>query len=527
MGSSGGGFEAVLLLHSLEDVRAELSLELGEDALALERRRERLCVSRDDETRERGGVPEEGVSEAARARAREAEGRARKKRGWGGGCARARATTRRIAPRVVGRGIDGRGEVGRAPSARREDAQRTSLSSLSASGETSMARTGARGAEFLARAACVASAQDDAHLASRFHMANRLNVGAPQRPAVPRRDEIFGVCERLAAPAGPPGALTTARLARGAIAMVTATRDDDEDAPPSAMANASGVRPRPPPSISTPSSVRSRSARGTPHEASFFSWRPPSRAGSRARSDPPRLHLRLLFPRTEGFERDEELGAAIKKAYRQLALRWHPDKNPGDADANAKFQEIGRAYAVLSDAKKRKYYDETGDAEDVDVSAEDFIAVFQDMMRDMLGGASIADVLEGLDEDDLRVHAAVPVPEALFPPGTFPPGMRFAEDFHMPPAVEELLERGGPDALAAILERRRRRETRRRRRRLGLESAAEDDDDLGRARNRNAARDADAGGEFEDARETLGLRLERPRRPSAGRPGGGRRWSDR
>ena len=142
--------------------------------------------------------------------------------------------------------------------------------------------------------------------------------------------------------------------------------------------------------------------------------------------------------------------AAIKKAYRQLALRWHPDKNPGDADANAKFQEIGRAYAVLSDAKKRKYYDETGDAEDVDVSAEDFIAVFQDMMRDMLGGASIADVLEGLDEDDLARMPPFPFPEALFPPGTFPPGMRFAEDFHMPPAVEELLERGGPDALAAM-----------------------------------------------------------------------------
>ena len=108
--------------------------------------------------------------------------------------------------------------------------------------------------------------------------------------------------------------------------------------------------------------------------------------------------------------------AAIKKAYRQLALRWHPDKNPGDADANAKFQEIGRAYAVLSDAKKRKYYDETGDAEDVDVSAEDFIAVFQDMMRDMLGGASIADVLEGLDEDDLARMPPFPFPEALFPP---------------------------------------------------------------------------------------------------------------
>ena len=48
VGSSGGGFEAVLLLHSLEDARAELSLELGEDARR--EKTERLCVSRDDET---------------------------------------------------------------------------------------------------------------------------------------------------------------------------------------------------------------------------------------------------------------------------------------------------------------------------------------------------------------------------------------------------------------------------------------------------------------------------------------------
>ena len=44
-----------------------------------------------------------------------------------------------------------------------------------------------------------------------------------------------------------------------------------------------------------------------------------------------------------------------------------------------------------------------------------------------------------------------PFPKELFPPGTFPPGMKFSTDFHMPPAVEELLESGGPDALAAMM----------------------------------------------------------------------------
>ena len=49
--------------------------------------------------------------------------------------------------------------------------------------------------------------------------------------------------------------------------------------------------------------------------------------------------------------------AAIKKAYRQLAKKYHPDMNPGDKDAEMKFKEASEAYAVLSDPEKRRQYE--------------------------------------------------------------------------------------------------------------------------------------------------------------------------
>src|ERR1044071_8067971 len=54
--------------------------------------------------------------------------------------------------------------------------------------------------------------------------------------------------------------------------------------------------------------------------------------------------------------------AEIKSAYRKLAIRYHPDKNPGDAAAEEKFKEAAEAYSVLSDADQRARYDRFGHA---------------------------------------------------------------------------------------------------------------------------------------------------------------------
>ena len=54
--------------------------------------------------------------------------------------------------------------------------------------------------------------------------------------------------------------------------------------------------------------------------------------------------------------------AEIKKAYRKKALEYHPDKNPGDKEAEEKFKEAAQAYEILSDEQKRAQYDQFGHA---------------------------------------------------------------------------------------------------------------------------------------------------------------------
>jgi len=81
----------------------------------------------------------------------------------------------------------------------------------------------------------------------------------------------------------------------------------------------------------------------------------------------------------------------IKKAYRQLALKHHPDRNPGDKAAEEKFKEASEAYAVLSDAEKRAAYDRFGHAglnggAGFDGGMGDILSHFQDMFSDFFGG---------------------------------------------------------------------------------------------------------------------------------------------
>ena len=79
---------------------------------------------------------------------------------------------------------------------------------------------------------------------------------------------------------------------------------------------------------------------------------------------------------------DEE----IKKAYKKLAFKYHPDKNPGDKKAEEQFKEISEAYAVLSDKDKRAQYDRFGSAGfHQRYSQEDIFRGFDvgDLFRDM------------------------------------------------------------------------------------------------------------------------------------------------
>lgn len=71
------------------------------------------------------------------------------------------------------------------------------------------------------------------------------------------------------------------------------------------------------------------------------------------------MSVKTCYYEVLGVERQAD-GSTIKKAYRSLALQYHPDRNPGDDEAEAKFKEAAEAYEVLSDPEKRRLYDQYG-----------------------------------------------------------------------------------------------------------------------------------------------------------------------
>ena len=117
--------------------------------------------------------------------------------------------------------------------------------------------------------------------------------------------------------------------------------------------------------------------------------------------------------------------ATIKKAYRVLAKKYHPDMNPGDKEAEKKFKEASEAYAVLSDAEKRKQYDQFGHAAfdgtggagagGFDFSGMDMGDIFGDIFGDFFGGGRSRRTSNGpMRGANLRASVRITFEEAVF-----------------------------------------------------------------------------------------------------------------
>ena len=118
--------------------------------------------------------------------------------------------------------------------------------------------------------------------------------------------------------------------------------------------------------------------------------------------------------------------AAIKKAYRVLAKKYHPDMNPGDAEAEKKFKEASEAYAILSDPEKRRQYDQYGHAAfengggaggfgGFDFNGADFGDIFGDIFGDLFGGSKRSGRSNGpMKGANVRTSVRITFEEAVF-----------------------------------------------------------------------------------------------------------------
>ena len=169
---------------------------------------------------------------------------------------------------------------------------------------------------------------------------------------------------------------------------------------------------------------------------------------------------RSKMPKTDYYE---ALGVArdatpeeIKKAYRLLALKWHPDKNGGDPKAEEKFKEVAEAFEVLSDPRKRGVYDrfghdglrEGGYRGPTFTSVDEIFSHFSEI----LGGSLFGDLFEGGGRgsrgdhragSDLRVEVAVTLEEVAS-------GVERKIEMRRQVACEECGGKGGREGAKAV-----------------------------------------------------------------------------
>lgn len=106
----------------------------------------------------------------------------------------------------------------------------------------------------------------------------------------------------------------------------------------------------------------------------------------------------------------------IKSAYRKLARQYHPDVNPGNAEAEEKFKEISQAYAILGDPEKRARYDQTGSVDEQSFNGGDFFGGggFGDLFEAFFGGGQAPRARGGArDGEDIRAQVIVELIDVL------------------------------------------------------------------------------------------------------------------
>jgi len=116
--------------------------------------------------------------------------------------------------------------------------------------------------------------------------------------------------------------------------------------------------------------------------------------------------------------------ADIKKAYRRLAMKYHPDRNPGDKEAEERFKEAKEAYEVLADEQKRAIYDQHGH-DGIDAARQggggaggfggaDFGDIFGEVFGDIFGGGRRGGRSQVFRGADLRYELELELPQAVF-----------------------------------------------------------------------------------------------------------------